>query len=169
MQQIYTSKFSYGTWNALLAATDEGLCYVGTDHATMEDLIQTCTKQFGQCEVTENDEKLSPYKQQLIEYFDGKRETFTIPLHYKGTPFQQSVWQALLEIPYGQTTTYSHIAAHIQNKKAIRAVGTTIGANPISIIIPCHRVIGKNGTLTGYSGGLDVKEKLLVHEGSLLF
>lgn len=166
---IYTAKLTYKHWELLLAATEKGLCYVGTDHATDEDLKQTCIKQFKHCKFIEDDSKLSPYIKQLIEYFDGTREEFTIPFDFHGTPFQLSIWNALLEIPYGQTVTYSDIAERIHNKKAIRAVGTAIGANPISIIIPCHRVIGKNGTLTGYSGGLDVKEKLLVHEGFLLF
>lgn len=167
--KIYTSRFTYQHWNILLAATEQGLCYVGTDHATIEDLEETCMKQFNQCEFFENELQLQPYQKQLIDYFDGTREDFNIPFDFRGTPFQLSVWHALLEIPYGQTTTYSDIAEQIENKKAIRAVGTAIGANPISIIIPCHRVIGKNGSLTGYSGGLDVKEKLLVHEGCLLF
>lgn len=167
--KIYTSQLTYKHWKLLLAATEKGLCYVGTDHATVEDLEQTCIKQFQLCEFFENDSKLAPFIKQLIEYFEGIRKEFTIPFDFHGTPFQLSIWHALLEIPYGQTKTYSDIAERINNKKAIRAVGTAIGANPISIIIPCHRVIGKNGALTGYSGGLDVKEKLLVHEGCLLF
>jgi len=105
---------------------------------------------------------------QLDEYFEGKREQFDLPLAPRGTPFQQQVWQALQRIPYGRTWSYAELAEHIHNPKAIRAVGTANGANPISIIIPCHRVIGSNGTLTGYAGGLERKQLLLQLEGAWL-
>ncbi|VVO25389.1 methylated-DNA--[protein]-cysteine S-methyltransferase [Pseudomonas fluorescens] len=105
---------------------------------------------------------------QLDEYFEGKRECFDVPLAPQGTAFQQRVWQALLEIPFGHTWSYARLAEHIGNPKAVRAVGTANGANPISIIIPCHRVIGSNGTLTGYGGGLERKQALLQLEGAWL-
>lgn len=98
----------------------------------------------------------------LKDYFDGKLKIFDLPLALdSGTEFQKSVWKALLEIPYGQTTTYSEIAKKIGNPKASQAVGGAVGDNPIAIIIPCHRVIGKNGSLTGFRWGLDRKIKLL--------
>lgn len=100
-------------------------------------------------------------EQQLTEYFEGTRSDFTVPLKTKGTPFQQSVWEALLNISYGKTRAYREIAQLIHNEKAVRAVGTAIGANPISLIIPCHRVIGSNGHLTGFAGGLNTKAFLL--------
>lgn len=100
-------------------------------------------------------------EKQLAEYFDGKRSLFDIPLEYKGTSFQQDVWKALEKIPYGTTLSYKEIAELIQRPKAIRAVGTAIGKNPFSIIVPCHRVIGSNGSLTGFAGGLDRKKILL--------
>lgn len=106
--------------------------------------------------------------EEMSEYLVGKRKTFTIKLDLQGTTFQKSVWEALLEIPYGKTCTYTDIAKKIKNIKAVRAVGAANGKNPISIIIPCHRVIGSNGTLTGYAGGLKVKEKLLTLEKELL-
>jgi methylated-DNA-[protein]-cysteine S-methyltransferase len=105
---------------------------------------------------------------QLDEYFEGKRESFDIRLAPQGTAFQQSVWQALQLIPFGHTWSYAGLAEHIGNPKAVRAVGTANGANPISIIIPCHRVIGSNGTLTGYGGGLERKQVLLQLEGAWL-
>lgn len=105
---------------------------------------------------------------QLDEYFEGKRECFDVRLAPLGTAFQQRVWQALQEIPYGHTWSYAQLAEHIGNPKAVRAVGTANGANPISIIIPCHRVIGSNGTLTGYGGGLERKQTLLQLEGAWL-
>ncbi|MGC9402979.1 methylated-DNA--[protein]-cysteine S-methyltransferase [Vibrio genomosp. F10] len=99
--------------------------------------------------------------QQLEEYFAKKRTQFSVPVAPKGTPFQQQVWQALEEIPFGETRTYQQLAIDIDNPKAVRAVGMANGKNPISIIIPCHRVIGKNGKLTGYAGGIDAKKALL--------
>lgn len=100
------------------------------------------------------------YKQ-IEEYFNGKRKEFNLPLYIEGTDFQKKVWNTLLEIPYGQTRSYQDIAVMINNEKAVRAVGNANNKNKIPIIIPCHRVIGKNGHLVGYAGGLEVKEKLL--------
>lgn len=104
-------------------------------------------------------------RRQLEEYFAGKRRTFDLPLRPKGTPFQKACYQALREIPYGQTRSYAEIAQCVGKPKACRAVGNANHNNPIGIIIPCHRVIGKSGALTGYGGGLDKKEFLLRLEG----
>ena len=103
---------------------------------------------------------------ELQEYFEGKRTRFTFPLRLDGTDFQKAVWQELLRIPYGQTRTYSQVAAAIGRPKASRAVGIACSKNPIWIAVPCHRVIGKNNALTGYAGGLDLKQKLLDLETS---
>jgi methylated-DNA-[protein]-cysteine S-methyltransferase len=102
---------------------------------------------------------------QLDEYFTGKRQEFNLPLRLKGTSFQQRVWQVLTEIPYGKTWSYGELARHLDNPNASRAVGLANGRNPISILIPCHRVIGADGSLTGYGGGLERKQWLLAHEG----
>lgn len=104
---------------------------------------------------------LSEAKRQLEEYFAGNRILFTLPLNPKGTAFQQKVWKQLQCIPYGKTCTYGQIAERIGNPKASRAVGSANHSNPIAILIPCHRVVGANGSLTGYAGGLDKKEALL--------
>lgn len=104
-------------------------------------------------------------KLQLQEYFLGKRKTFNLPFEQNGTPFQQSVWNSLLEIPYGGTASYGDIAKAIKRPRAARAVGAANGKNPLSIIVPCHRVIGSDGTLTGYAGGVTKKAWLLTHEG----
>jgi len=98
---------------------------------------------------------------QLQDYFSGNRRAFDLPLAPKGTPFQQLVWQELCQIPYGQTRTYGEIAAAIGKPRAARAVGMACNRNPIWLLIPCHRVVGRNGALTGYAGGLDMKSKLL--------
>lgn len=105
---------------------------------------------------------------ELDEYFLKNRTTFSVPLSPQGTDFQKQVWKALLTIPYGETASYSDIAHQINNPKAVRAVGLANGKNPLSIFIPCHRIIGKNGTLTGYAGGLKAKTILLDHESQEL-
>jgi len=114
----------------------------------------------------ENAEKFTQVCQQLTEYFSGERKKFDIPLAVTGTPFQQKVWCALCKIKQGETKTYAWLAKEINNEKAVRAVGSANGANPIALIIPCHRIIGSNGKLTGYAGGLALKAKLLMHEGA---
>ena len=101
---------------------------------------------------------------QLGQYFTGLRTTFDLPLEAQGTPFQKRVWQRLKEIPYGETISYKELAMRNESPGAIRAVGQANGRNPISIVIPCHRVIGANGSLTGYGGGIHLKEALLVFE-----
>jgi len=104
-------------------------------------------------------------KQQLQAYFDGKRKTFDLTLDQQGTTFQKSIWNRLLKIPFGQAVSYRDIADRVNNRKAVRAVGAANGKNPIAIIVPCHRVIGSDRTLTGYAGGLERKAWLLEHEG----
>lgn len=103
--------------------------------------------------------------QQLQEYFAGTRDRFELDLEFAGTDFQKKVWQALLTIPFGETRSYSEIARQIGNPSAVRAVGAANGKNPISIVAPCHRVIGASGKLTGFAGGLEAKERLLMLEG----
>ena len=105
---------------------------------------------------------------ELDEYFFKGRKFFTIDLDLRGTAFQQTVWSELLTIPYGRTVSYEAIALRIGDIKSIRAVGVANGQNPVAIIVPCHRVIGKNGELVGYGGGLENKQWLLYHEGALL-
>lgn len=104
---------------------------------------------------------LQQTEQQLHEYFSGERKAFSLPLHFIGTDFQQQVWRALLTIPFGETRSYLQIAQQIHNEKSVRAVGAANGKNPISIITPCHRVIGSSGKLTGFAGGLEAKAFLL--------
>jgi methylated-DNA-[protein]-cysteine S-methyltransferase len=130
----------------LLVASEEGLLEVhfhGTSDAPRDD------------------KRLAPVIRQLDEYFAGDRKTFDIELAPRGTPFQLDVWHELQRIPYGETRSYSQVAQSIGRPTATRAVGAANGANPIPIIIPCHRVIGSRGSLTGFGGGLDVKRTLL--------
>ncbi|MDP4097344.1 methylated-DNA--[protein]-cysteine S-methyltransferase [Paenibacillus sp. P96] len=160
-ESLYWSFFSYGDWNLYIAATDEGLCFVGSQNQPFEELTSWANARYPGRALTQDDKRLQPYAVELTQYLQGNLEHFSIPLVYQGTPFQEAVWRALCDIPYGQTRSYSDIAQRIQKPAAIRAVGSAIGANPILITVPCHRVIGKNGALTGYRGGIDMKTKLL--------
>jgi methylated-DNA-[protein]-cysteine S-methyltransferase len=137
----------------LLAGDDDALCLVSFPEGAMRrdpdpDWIY-------------NEKPFSAARQQLAEYFAGERREFDLPLRLSGTEFQMSVLQALQQIPYGETTSYADIAERIGRPKAVRAVGAANGRNPVPIIVPCHRVIGSHGDLTGFGGGLDTKEALL--------
>ncbi|TJY43916.1 methylated-DNA--[protein]-cysteine S-methyltransferase [Cohnella pontilimi] len=150
---MYAGEFDIGGWRLWLAKTDRGLCFVGSEEAwshwrKKEDWVR-------------DDEKLRVYAEQLSEYMQGERTTFTLPLDADGTAFQQSVWKALTEIPFGARVSYTDIANFIGKPSSVRAVGTAIGANPVLIVVPCHRVVGKNGTLTGFREGLEMKRHLL--------
>lgn len=140
-----------------IAATPQGLCYVGSPEEDFEHMV----KRFPAADFAENSEAMEPYANELKEYLEGGRTDFSLPVDVKGTPFQEAVWTALREIPYGATYTYSDIAEKIGKPAAVRAVGTAIGANPVLITVPCHRVIGKNGAITGYRGGIEMKQHLL--------
>ncbi|MFT8323278.1 MAG: methylated-DNA--[protein]-cysteine S-methyltransferase [Bacillus sp. (in: firmicutes)] len=162
--EFYWSLLCYEDWNFYIASTSKGLCYVGSQNKPFDELSEWAKKRFPGSLLFEDYKKLRPYAVEVMEYLEGKRKTFTVPFDYNGTPFQIAIWNALCQIPYGQTKSYSDIANDINNPAAVRAVGIAIGANPILITIPCHRVIGKNGSLTGYRGGLEMKTKLLVME-----
>lgn len=145
-------------YGALLVAIDEtGLC-----HVDFVDGLRTLPNQE---EWQRDSEALAPYLAQFRAYFAGELQRFTLPLAAQGTPFQQAVWQALCDIPYGETRSYRDIALAIGKPTAMRAVGAANGRNPLSIIVPCHRVIGRDGSLTGYAGGLPIKQALLKLEG----
>lgn len=111
------------------------------------------------------DQVLLSAKEQLEEYFAGERKNFDMPIGLGGTDFQRKVWMEVAKIPFGQTTTYMKLSQKLGNPAAIRAVGAAIGANPILVILPCHRILGSDGSLTGYAGGLDRKKALLELEG----
>lgn len=117
-------------------------------------------------QIYSNDPKVVNTFSQLREYFNRQRKEFDMPLEIFGTDFQKKVWDELIKIPYGETISYGELASRMRDKNLMRAVAAANGANPIPIIIPCHRVIGADGSLTGYGGGLDVKQKLLELEGS---
>ncbi|SIQ06349.1 methylated-DNA-[protein]-cysteine S-methyltransferase [Peribacillus simplex] len=160
-QTIDWSILRYDRWQLYVAKTEKGLCYIGSPGQTYEELESWLQKRFPNARLIENEKALTPYLKELQEYFEGTRQTFSLPTDVKGTPFQEEIWAALNQIPYGKTCSYSDIAQIIQRPAAVRAVGTAIGANPVLITVPCHRVIGKNGKITGYRGGTEMKQYLL--------
>lgn len=158
---IYWTELLHQDWCIHLAATSKGLVCVGSNHFPIEELRSWVTHRFPAAPFLRDDEKLKPYAAEIVEYLEGRRHQFNLPVDLQGTAFQQEVWQALCEIPYGRTCSYSDIAERIGRPSSARAVGTAIGANPALICIPCHRVVGKHGALTGYRGGIDMKASLL--------
>lgn len=150
----------------LIAASEKGLAFVGSPNAGLVELVVWIEKSRNGTLLKENNEFMTPYRIALEEYFQGERLEFDLPLDINGTKFQQSVWRELLNIPYGETWSYSDVANAIGNPKAIRAVASAIGQNPVMIVVPCHRVVRKNGLLTGYRGGIEMKKELLELEKS---
>lgn len=159
MESIYLTEATLEGEDFLFASTEKGLAYVGRskdeefqqffkDHEPVTDKVrnQTAIQQFG-------------------EYFAGQRRTFDLPLDLQGTDFQRSVWQQLQQIPYGETVSYSELAARLGRPQSSRAVANAVGRNPVLIAVPCHRVLGKNGNLTGFRSGLPLKITLLTIEG----
>lgn len=151
-------------------AVEEGICMLEfTDRKNMDRQFISLSKAL-QAEIVQGENKhFKQLEEELQEYFEGKRRSFDVPLYITGTEFQEKVWQLLREIPMGETRTYKQQSEFLGNPKAIRAVGTANGINKIAILIPCHRVIGSNGELVGYAGGIWRKQKLLELEKAILF
>ena len=161
MNKLYTGTFKIADEVFILAATDKGLAYFDLLKDSAEDLPNF----FKGYEIIEAPEKIQPYIAEVTAYFNREGTTFTFPLDLVGTAFQQEVWQELRKVPYGQTTSYSALAKKIGRPKAYRAVANAVGRNPLLVIVPCHRVLGKDGSLTGFRGGLPLKRRLLGIEG----
>ena len=152
----------------ILGSYDGKLCLADWRTRKMRERLDERLKKGLNAEYIEEDtEVLKEARKQLTEYFDHKRKSFDLPLLLVGTDFQKSVWQGLIQIPFGRTASYRDLAQNIGNEKAVRAVANANGANAISILIPCHRIIGSNGDLTGYAGGISTKKKLLELEHDL--
>lgn len=157
------SQFDTPVGMLTVAAEDEELRHIefpNNHHAAIRDHWQRVSPEHAPA-------VLRAARQQLREYFDGQRKTFDLPLRPRGTAFQMRVWQALASIPFGQTWSYQQLAAACGNAKAMRAVGAANGRNPLPIVLPCHRVIGADGSLTGFGGGIETKAALLRLEGAL--
>jgi len=148
----------------LLAGTPEGIQHITFLGEMASDTRNAAGGNHPESTWIENALPFKTACKQLDEYFAGQRTTFKLKLAPTGTDFQQQVWQQLLQIPFGDTCSYGEIATRLDNPKASRAVGAANGANPLPIVVPCHRVIGANGKLTGFSGGLAIKDWLLAHE-----
>ncbi|MBB6451757.1 O-6-methylguanine DNA methyltransferase [Salirhabdus euzebyi] len=163
---LYISEIETPVGTMTLIGNDMGICQIdfGTKEEQETKLKNWAKKHFLCANFETNSEKLVELEKQLQEYFAGERKEFNVPYQFYGTPFQKKVWNALLNIPYGETRSYKDIAHEIKSPKAVRAVGGAVNKNPLSVIVPCHRVIGSNGALVGYNGGLDKKEFLLKHE-----
>ena len=162
MNSIYIQYYDSPCGEIVLASMGNELCLCDwNEMPCAERNKHRLTKYMNAVFRVETSDVLEQTKKQLDEYFSGTRKAFDIPLHPVGTEFQQQVWNALLEIPYGETRSYKDIALSIANLKGIRAVAQAIGANGISILIPCHRVIGSNHSLTGFAGGIEAKRILL--------
>ncbi len=161
--KIYVSELLSPIGTLYLASSDKGVVCISL--SGKENLIKDLERLIPDVEFEENVSKNKGAIKQLKEYFSGVRKDFDLSLHLIGTEFQKLVWRQLCQVPFGQTSSYKEIAEKIGKPKAVRAVGQANHRNPIPIIIPCHRIIGANGHLVGFGGGLDKKRFLLSHEG----
>ena len=164
LQKAQSETLTYGVVQSpigrLILASD-GVALVGVWMANASPTDASWSRLKG------DDDILAQTRGELEEYFDGRRRTFDVPLAPNGTDFQRSVWSALTEIPFGTTISYAQLARRVGKEAAVRAVGAANGRNPIPVIVPCHRVIGSDGSLTGFGGGLPRKKWLLQHENAL--
>ncbi|MGP4041135.1 methylated-DNA--[protein]-cysteine S-methyltransferase [Gracilibacillus sp. D59] len=165
----YWSLFSHDQWKMYLIATNKGLCYLGPQDNSFKKSTNFFESRFPDYHLEQNNEKLQPYLAELTEYFQRQRTFFTFPFDMRGTDFQLTIWYELRKIPYGQTFSYSQIASKLGRPHSARAVAKAISANPALIVIPCHRVVGKNGGLVGYRGGVEMKKQLLELEVSKFY
>lgn len=163
--RVFISKIESKLGTLYMASSDKGLCKIGLSNRK-EEFTSFLLKHFDAIE--DSSEKNSTVAKQLKEYLDGNLKKFSIDLHLIGTSFQKKVWQELMEVPYGEVCSYKDLAIRAGSPKGFRAVGMANNKNPIPIIIPCHRVIGSNGKLVGYGGGMDIKERLLELEGIVI-
>ena len=162
MNQINIQRHRTEIGEIVLGSFRGKLCLLGFTSREMTGTVDKRIKKSLNAEFVEHGDKvLGKTRRQLDEYLKGYRREFDIPLLMVGTDFQKSVWNALMKVRYGDTSTYSRIAKDVGNERAVRAVGNANAANPISIIVPCHRVIGSDGELVGYGGGLSLKRRLL--------
>jgi methylated-DNA-[protein]-cysteine S-methyltransferase len=165
--ELYWSSVSCPQGMIIVMATERGVCWTGTPGTPIDEGFGWLRRKMQFDQVIEGEE-IAPLQQAMDElrrYLAGEHVQFTCPLDLHGTPFQVEVWEELYRIPYGETRTYAEIACSIGRPAAVRAVGAANGANPVATIVPCHRVMGSNGNLTGYGGGLPTKAWLLALEG----
>ena len=167
MEKILTKTFKSPFGELILGVFEDQLCLCDWKFRKMRQAVDDRIKKGLQSEMEEGSHPiLEQAIQQLEEYFSGVRKDFDLPILLVGSDFQKKVWNSLIQIPYGQTKSYLQLSNEMKNPDAIRAVATANGANALSILVPCHRIIGSDGSLVGYAGGLDAKKKLLQLEGA---
>ncbi|MCM3000615.1 methylated-DNA--[protein]-cysteine S-methyltransferase [Paenibacillus cellulositrophicus] len=168
-ETVYYSEMISPIGPLTLCATEKGLCLIEFGPFNVKEaVLQKWSRTWcGGGDFVQDDERLAEAKRQLGEYFAGERKTFDVKLDMRGTPFQLQVWSSLADIPYGEIRSYADIANAIGRPKAVRAVGGANNKNPVPLIVPCHRVIGADGSLVGYGGGMEIKRHLLTLENSL--
>ena len=162
MNQIHIQFYKTKIGEMIIGSFEEKLCLLDFRYRKMRHAVDSRIQKGLNGEFTEqNSQTINQTKRELDEYLNGERIEFTVPLLMIGTDFQKSVWHALMDVPYGTTSTYLDLAKSIGNETATRAVASANGANAIALIIPCHRIIGSDGQLVGYGGGLSIKQRLL--------
>jgi methylated-DNA-[protein]-cysteine S-methyltransferase len=168
MPTVYGTSFDSRIGLIYVASTDKGVCKISVPKETRRDFFRWLHDHFADHEVADNKSRNREAIDQLIRYFNGKLARFTCPVDLIGTPFQIRVWRELAKIPYGTTITYKQLARRVGTSKGFQAVGRANASNPLPIIVPCHRVLGTDGSLVGYSSGIKTKEFLLKLEGALM-
>jgi O-6-methylguanine DNA methyltransferase len=163
--ELYSRRLQTGIGELLIAASDQGICRIGFPVELSGRWIDWFHRHFGVLPVPQHHPLLREAAEQLQEYFEGVRKDFDVSLALTGTPFQLRVWEELRRIPYGGTASYGEIARRVGCRRGSQAVGGAVGQNPVPIMVPCHRVVGFDGALVGFGGGLQLKERLLELEG----
>jgi O-6-methylguanine DNA methyltransferase len=161
METLYYASMKSPVGNLTLFASDKGLFSLFLPVKGCEITEALLRKKPPKIRFVRDERRLRESVRQIEEYFRGKRTAFSLPLDLRGTDFQKKVWKAISGVPYGETETYGGIAKRIRHPAATRAVGAACGANPVPIVVPCHRIVGRDGSLTGFGGGLGMKKKLL--------
>jgi O-6-methylguanine DNA methyltransferase len=164
MEIVHTTRLDSPIGPCRVASTERGLAFLELPRASGRGFGGWLRRSAPGAECVEDFEENRVAVRQILEYLEGKRTAFELPLDLRGTAFQRQVWEATLEIPYGESRSYGEIAGTIGRPRSIRAVGTALGANPVALVVPCHRVIAADGRLGGFSGGLDLKARLLAME-----
>ncbi len=167
MEWVHTAQIDSPIGSLRLASTSHGLAYLELPHASGRGLEGWLRRSLPGVRCEDGFASNRAAAVQILEYLEGKRRTFELALDPRGTAFQCAVWRALLEIPYGETRSYADVALAVGRPNAVRAVGAANGANPLALVVPCHRVIAAGGSLGGYGGGLELKARLLAMERSL--
>ncbi len=165
---VYCTSFDSKIGLIYIASTDKGVCKISVPRQTKKDFFRWLRENFDDSEVVDNKSRNKEVMDQLNRYFNGKLAKFTCAVDMRGTPFQLRVWKELLKISYGTTISYKQLAKRLGTSRGFQAIGRANAANPLPIIVPCHRVLGTDGTLIGYASGVKTKEFLLKLEGSLM-